>query len=214
MGCSFRPGEYLIQSPPRDIEEVVNSSLTVFWFHEVAYPVCSPQLYPKDLLPEAMATLLDASKNDKLGKGGPRAVYKNVNRTSPNHFCCVYELFQFLSQYPPLPNTPLLSGCPVPITSTIISQVLRVTALRLGLDPERLLPHSFRLGALEQLAAAPDETKMMQGNWHSAQGMRVYVRRSLFHAASIASDLYNHGICPLAHTKFMYATPFGQRLQL
>ena len=47
------------------------------------------------------------------------------------------------------------------------------TAESLGLPPGRLLPHSFRSGAIAQLVAArvPVNLLLDQGDWHSLQGM-------------------------------------------
>jgi hypothetical protein len=205
---SLRPNEYLLVYPRVPIEHQANSSLSVFWFGDTYFNVCTPASYPPNRRPSAFSTMVDHTKNDTYGKGGPRTVFESPYYipNDPTNFCSVAEIFTFLVAYPPLPNSPILSGLGEQVSCDHLNHALKVTARRLGLDPDRMLPHGIRAGALEQIEAHDEYTKLMQGNWSTREGMLAYARRSVKHAKKIAADLHHHGLCPITHTQYMYNT--------
>ena len=205
---SLRPGEYLLQSPPRPISHQANSDLAVFWFGDVFYNICDPSLYPSGQIPDAFSILLDHVKNDPSGNNGPRSVYRSPTHSNanPDHFCCVRELFTFLSRYPPKPTSPVLSGLGYQLSSTAVNAILKATATRLDLDGSRLVPHSARFGVLQQIPDFSTDHKQKQGGWSTEAGMRTYDRRSLAHARSVAAAIHDPSTCPISHTVYMYNT--------
>ena len=205
---SLRPGEYLEVRPQVPISHQADGSKAVFWFGDDFYFVTEPSKYPRGKYPDGFSLLLDHTKNDQGGNGGPRSVYANPDHDpeDPDSICCVRVLFDFLSEFPPLPNSPLLSGLGLQVTSSDINKILKITAIRLGRDPSRLVPHSLRFGALGQIEETDEATQMEQGNWRSVQGMRTYTRRSVKHAKTIVRMLHSPASCPLSHTLFMYST--------
>jgi hypothetical protein len=205
---SLRPGEYLRVNPPVPLSHQANSSHAVFWFDDMPYYICFPELYPRGRFPDAFSLLIDHYKNDPAGNGGPRSIYANplYDPTDPDSICCVREIFTFLSKHPPLQHSPLLSGMGQQISSSNINKILKMTAVRIGVDPSRLVPHSLRFGVLQQIEDADEETQLRQGNWNTIQGMRSYTRRSVMHARTITIALHAPSKCPLSHTLYMYAT--------
>ena len=213
---SLRPGEYLEVHPKVPISHQADGSKAVFWFGDDYYFVTNPEKYPRDQTPDAFSLLLDHTKNDHGGNGGPRSVFVNpdYDPADPDSICCVRVLFEFLSKFPPLPHSPLLSGLGSQVTSKDINRILKITAIRLGIDPSRLVPHSIRFGGPAQMEECDEATQMEQGNWRSVQGMRTYTRRSITHARSIARILHAPATCPLSHTIFMYSTGTDQAARL
>ena len=82
--------------------------------------------------------------------------------------------------------------------------MLHLTALRSGLDPGRVLPHSNRSGPNMQLEDFEDSVKMAQGNWTTLPGMRSYVHGSLKHASKVTSALHDIQMCPVAHLRTFF----------
>ena len=87
--------------------------------------------------------------NDKDGNGGPRAVAADPRGGAP--FCCVRVLWEYLSRYPPTRGGSLFSGIDTPLTDTLINHILLLVAIRLRLDPTRLVPDGLRVTGPVQL---------------------------------------------------------------
>jgi hypothetical protein len=144
-------------------------------------------------------------KNDRIGQGGPRAIARNpLPLTTAANFCCLSEIYAYLTAYPPAPQSPVMSGGGGPILWTDFRTVLHMTALQCNLDPDRLLPHSNRAGANMHLEDFDDSVKMAQGNWSSRPGMRSYVHGSLQHASKVTSALHDIQICPVAQLRTFF----------
>ena len=173
-----------------------------------------PSLVPSRLSASDFSLLLDHSKRDLAGNGGPRSVTANPGYKphDPDHICCVREIFSFLCEYPPLPSSPLLSGLGAQLSSAPLNALLKDVALSIGLDPHRLVPHSLRFGVLAQIPDAPESDKMAQGNWSTVGGMRMYCRRSVTLARKIVTDIHSAAVCPVSHSLFMFATPVSPRV--
>jgi hypothetical protein len=200
-GLSLRPGEYLYVSRPREDDEAALADKSFFYWP--AHPndffcVCYPARYPTGT-PSFFISFLDRVKNDYRGRGGPRCVAANPTYDgTPGTFCCVRMLYEGLRRAPPLPGSLLLSGFWPRLTDALISKRVKLVAVRLGLDPERVVPHSLRVAGCVQLSRFSDATRCTQGNWKTVEGMLVYARGSLQHATAVASDLHDPSIMPTA----------------
>jgi hypothetical protein len=203
-GVSLRPQEYLKTPRPVPITHQANSSLAFFWFEGVPYRVTDPDLYPQSGKPETFSLFLDFNKNNQNGQGGPRSIWCSP---FPSGFCCVSSLYAFLKKYPPCPQSPLLSGIGLQVTTADITRLFDVTAAALGLPAGRLLPHSLRSGAIVQLVAAraPVNLLLDQGDWHTLQGLRSYAHTSLENAREKAGPLHDVSLVPIAHSVHQYS---------
>lgn len=203
---SLRPQEYLAVASTVPLWKRAHSSLAFFWFPglESPFSICSPDAFPPGLRPSAFTLFLDFNKNHQDGDSGPRSM---VAAPSGSPFCCLSLLFDFLCQYPPLVDAPLLSGATTPITPRVVTALFSQTALALGLDPSRLVPHSLRGAALSQMivsTAFSDVDLLVQGRWKSASGFRPYAHSSLAHARRVSPALYDPAAHPLAVTRLTY----------
>jgi hypothetical protein len=109
LGCrlSFRQGQKLTCQANASID------LSSFWYSDDEYNVCTALAYPPDQLPDIFSVMIHQykEKNDKSGHGGPRSIARNLHYDfSPDTFCVVRELFNYLRFCPPEPQSPLLSG--------------------------------------------------------------------------------------------------------
>lgn len=205
FGLSTRPQELFRVGHEVPLSHQANSSLCFFWFNDKPYNVCTPALYPPGLLPDGFSMLLDFNKNHQHGAGGPRAVWRSLQLGGR---CCVLTAYAFLVAHPPLPDSPLLSGLGYHLSSATILAVLRATAIRLHLDPARVLPHSLRFGVICQLDSAgyDETTKMRQGDWSTSQGMQVYCHAAITHAKRIAHVVHDATLLPIHYSQHTYAT--------
>ena len=194
-------------SPSRPVWRRAHSSLAFFWFPDdpTPYNVSTPSAYPPGALPSAFTLFLDFNKNHQRGGGGPRS----ITRAPPSApFCCLLLLFEFLLTYPPLPDSPLLSGALSPVTPRLISALFSCTAITLGLDPSRLVPHSLRSAAICQMIAFDGYSEidlLTQGDWETAVSLRPYAHTSLSHAARVTPALYDPLAHPLAVTQLHFS---------
>ena len=224
FGLGLRPGEYLqsscpntvhtsIPSDPSEVTEdepypnhVLHGESCFFkWAHdEKFYPVTSPGSYPEGS-PEAFIALLDSSKNDAVGKGGPRTVF-----TAPTgaKFNCVENVFRFLLRWPPAVGGYILSGLPgQPVTIDAINRALKAFAHHTGLDPSRLLPHSIRVGSSSQTDGMPLNDRMQHTNHKSIGGVIPYFRKSLDLAKRSTAFIHDVSVHTLESIRLTYMTP-------
>jgi hypothetical protein len=127
---SLRPQEYLSTSQSVDPWKRAHSSLCFFWFpnDDIPYNVCYPASYPPRQRPRHFTLFLDFNKNHTTGDAGPRS----ISRAPPESpVCCLSILFDFLTLYPPLPESALLSGFQPHIHVSTIRDIFRATALSL-----------------------------------------------------------------------------------
>ena len=204
-GLSLRPGEYLDMGQDKPIGSQVCASSCFFAFgEEVIVCVCDPHLYPLGQLPTAFFTLLDSCKNQKRGEGGPRAMATPATPVGPREFSCVKAMWDYFIAFPGVRNTLALSAHGSTVRWSDIRLLCRKTAEAHNLDPDRLVPHSFRSGALAQIELANVERMRQQGGWLTNKGVRVYVRSALHHAYEIAENLHDVRQCPLAQTVVLF----------
>ena len=204
-GAAFRPCEYLTDADGTAGPHTLRGSLCFFqWVGSPQFfSVTDPSLFPPGY-PSHFVALLDSSKHDPLGHGGPRAIARAPLNTT---FCCLSRLFTYLRQYPPLPNAPLLSGANLPLAPAALNKVLKVAAVQLGLDPHRLVPHSLRVGSVCQLEGLPVESLLRHTGHASPKGLYAYCRASLEHATTVAPMLHDVDRLSLPFLRLTYMTP-------
>ena len=222
FGLGLRPREYISPSSVSDsdidatdveddeseqpIDHTLRGSDVFFQWAgaEVFHPATTPTNFPKGK-PEFLHALLDSSKNDPAGKGAPRSLFK---APPGSKFDCLGNIFNFLRQFPPKPNSHILSGLPETRVSTgMINKVLKRAARSLGLDPRRLLPHSIRVGSSSQTDSMPLNDRLMHTNHRSIHGAMTYFRKTSALAKRTAPHLHDVSVLPLSSLVLTYMTP-------
>ena len=203
-GISLRPGEYLRLSgaAERKPAEQALASHAFLWWDGRAYPATDPQAFPDK--PAQFFTLrVDFLKQDQTGKGMPRAV---ANPQHPVEFSCVAAIEAYARAVRLKPDEPLIQRNGGQLTWSLFRWLMRQVAEAHGLDPDRLVVHSCRYGAVNQLVAAGfDETNvMMQGGWASTGGARAYIMPSITRAARTASAIHDATLVPLDWLKHAF----------
>ena len=168
--------------------------------------ICDPSLFPTDTLPDAFSCILQYSKNDKHGIGGPKAIYRCLS--IPPERDCLTLLFRYLNSNPPLRDSALLSNeCGQINASKHIRPVLNFLADKNGFQRSQLLIHSsIRSGALVALSNESNSIKTTQGCWTTVQGMSNYLRGTLEHAKYVSTLLHDSTICPTTTLQNIYLT--------
>ena len=204
-GAAFRPCEYLTDAGGHAGPHTLHGSLCFFQWVGCPefFSVTNPTRYPPGV-PSHFVALLDSSKHDPLGHGGPRAIARAPSSAS---FCCLTNLFTYLTRYPPAPNAPLLSGANLPLAPAALNRILKVAAVQLGLDPNRLVPHSLRVGSVCQLEGLPVESLLRHTGHASPKGLYAYCRASLEHATTVSPLLHDTQRLSLPFLRLTYMTP-------
>ena len=204
--CSLRTSQYLKGSHSTPLRKQCNSSVSYFWFGDTPLCICDPQLFPVDTLPDAFSCLLQYSKNDKHGIGGPKAIYR-CSTVSPERDCLTV-LFRYLYFNPPQRDSSILSNERGQINaSKHIRPVLNHIADKYGFQRSQLLIHSsIRSGALVALTNEPNSVKATQGCWTTIQGMSNYLRGTLDHAKHVSPLLHDNTICSITTLQNIYLT--------
>ena len=224
FGLGLRPGEYLqpslnsslpvasddvcleVHDDTRTPNHALHGESCFFkWADDDQFYSClHPSLYPGGQ-PVAFVALLDSSKNDAVGKGGPRAVY---SAPVGSKFDCVANIFAFLRRCPPAEGGYILSGLQgQPITSKDINRALKLFACHVNLDPSRLLPHSVRVGSSSQTDGMPLHDRMQHTNHRSVAGLLAYYRKPLQLAQRSAAFIHDVSVHTLEAIKLTYMTP-------
>ena len=204
-GAAFRPCEYLTDANGSAGPHTLQGSHCFFQWVGCPnfFPVTNPTAFPPGY-PSHFVALLDSSKHDPLGHGGPRAIARSPLGAP---FCCLSNLFTYLCRYPPAPSAPLLSGAGLPVAPVALNKLLKVAAVQLGLDPHRLVPHSLRVGSVCQLEGLPVETLLRHTGHTSPKGLYAYCRASLEHATTVAPLLHDTARLTLPFLRLTYMTP-------
>ena len=203
-GISLRPGEYLKVSGrnARKPEEMAQVCHAFLWWGDKPYNVADRHLFPKQAATR-FTLMIDFVKNDPTGKGMPRAVAR-APKSSP--FCCMTAIENYCRATQLRRDQPLLMLGGEHLRWNVIRQVMRIVATAHGLDENRLVAHSIRYGAPNQLdtCGLDDATKMVQVGWTTAAGMRSYVQPGFNHADKVSSALHDQRAIPLQHTLFAF----------
>ena len=133
----------------------------------------------------------------------PRAV------ASPQHeveFSCVASIEKYARAARLKPHEPLIQRKGGQLTWSLFRWLMRQVAEAHGFDPNRLVVHSCRYGAVNQLVAAGfDETDvMMQGGWASTGGARAYIMPSITRAVRTADAIHDPALVPLDWLKHAF----------
>ena len=127
----------------------------------------------------------------------PRAVAAPSLATE---FSCVAAIEAYARAVRLKPDDLLIMRHDGQLAWSLFRWLMRRVAETHGLDPDRLVVHSCRYGAVNQLVAAGfDETNvMMQGGWATAGGARAYIMPSIVRAARTANAIHDDTLVPAA----------------
>ena len=193
-GLSLRPGEYLKMSgnAERKPQEQAQASHACLWWDGHAYPITRPDQFPPG--PAQYFTLrVDFLKQDQTGKGMPRSL---AAPTKPVDFSCVQAIEEYARSANLRDDSPLLVRSGQQLTWTVFRWLMRLVALHLGFEPERLVVHSCRYGAVNQIMAAGHDqaAAMMQGGWATAGGAWAYMMPTISHSANVADAIHDSSL--------------------
>jgi hypothetical protein len=177
LGMALRTHEYVHESTnkPGAHEARASNCFFIFSPHGTPYGISDPARYPRTLdiptkpaTPHELLIFFDHRKNSKSGALGctltlaaspPQAHGANL----------LQPIFDVLYMYPPPCTGYIFDGIHPTITGNMLRGILKVVAIRLHLDPTRLVPHSARIGAKLQLTAAgTSETDALTISGHSS----------------------------------------------
>ena len=216
LGLCFglRPGDYLYPHDKRytDKNNCLDASQFAFIFPSSDDPIqiTSPEMFPPGESPVYMICLPDFDKGHPLGRLGMRAI-KAMRQVpgQPEVHCSVTIIFNYFKLHPASPGGTLFSSFPV---STCLYQcvrrVLKDTAIALGLDPRRVLPHGLRAGVITQLNSMghSKEAKQRATGHASEAGLNAYERAALTHADDTVLAINNTNPVTVGLLRFMYNT--------
>jgi integrase len=214
LGLALRPGEYLHETLTRPSPHEALAQKAFFTFRgphvdpHTPYPVTDPERYPRDptrpsglCMPHMLVLFLEHTKNDRVGHGGPRV----LAQAPPNaQFSLLDVVFECLRAFPPPRTGNVFDGIMPALTVKILRDVLKVVAIRNGLDPARVVPHGFRAGAIFQTDGASPEDQLALGRWHNLEGKRPYDRIAFQQAFRIAPLMNDPSITTLADLVFLF----------
>ena len=175
-----RPGDYL--SPPVqyyiDSNNCIRGEQLAFWFPSLDDPIPAthPEDFPPGEWPSHMTFRPLFDKANQFGGMGMRAIAANPNFAATGH-CSLRMLFSYFIEYPPQDGLPLFFTAPREFhLYERVNEILKETAVSLGLDPKRLLPHSLRAGVITQLNSGghSEQDKLAAGAWRTLPGMAPY----------------------------------------
>ena len=182
FGLSFatRPGDYLYPHVKyyTDSNNCIRAEQVAFWFPslEDPIPITHPEDFPPGEWPSYCTFRPLFDKANQYGGMGMRAIAANPNVDKTGH-CSLRLLFAYFIKYPPSDGMPIFHTAPREFhLYERVSEVLKETAVRLKLDPTRLLPHGLRAGVITQLnsGAHSDEDKKAAGGWRTMPGKMPY----------------------------------------
>jgi hypothetical protein len=128
----------------------------------------------------------------------------------PPAYDCLTNLGKFICAYPPVAESPLLSGLGYQISSDCMLVLLHKLADKYGFARDRMKMHSsIRSGALVALENEADHIKERQGCWRSTEGMLNYLRGTLQHAAYVTDQLHDPSLCPISLTQMTFSPAFS-----
>ena len=201
----FRKSEYLTAKnrQPKIVYGVAATliaSNTHFWFKDAHYTASGP--FPANFVPDMMSIYLALSKGDPYGKGATRFFPGDPS----NPHCLVKIVFDYVLNAKLLPTDCLFAGPQFVVTSTMISQLIKVIALGNGLPAHRYSPHSLRIGGLVTLFAAdvPDSLKQLAGRWANPKSFITYARATLQQYTQISSSLNNPNLVTASQIHQLY----------
>ena len=198
-GLSLRPGEYLAMSgnAERALDEQALAGAAYLWWNGKAYSICDPHNFPPGPA-DTFTLLVDFLKQDQSGKGMPRAV---ARPTTAVPFCCVGAIETYARSRQLKRTDPLLMMGEHQLKWDAFRFLTCALARKVGLDPARLIVHSGRYGAPNQIVAHgfARDVVMVQGGWASEGGAGAYLMPSLNHAKLVADAIHDQDAIPVPY---------------
>lgn len=191
FGASLRPGEYLPQPDQQfDPRKHVCVENVAVWYGEVAYPLCSDEVLLGSERATSLHIHLSYRKNDAFGSSGAFVIPANPSGSDP---CLVAMVVEYARVLRPLEGRPLFRQPLCPITRQDLRDTLRELAELVGVDPQRLVPHCLRYGAVvSMLAHGADRDQIrLRGGWLAESGPVSYFRQSVEAARRAAAAVYD-----------------------
>ena len=211
LGLMFalRPGDYLYPHNTRYTESLncLFADQFAFWFASLddPVPITSTMDFPPGEMPTYLSMLGDDDKSHPLGNLGMRAI-KAFTKTAENQHCSLSLFFAYCVKFPPQTDQPIFHTFPSNICLyTCVSEVLKLTAVQLGLPPWRVVPHGIRAGNIAQINSGNHSVadKMKATGHKSEAGLKAYERDSLDQADRVVEALNNPAPTSLAFLKFI-----------
>ena len=202
----FRKSEYLTgpDRKPKITDNTVSTliaSNVSFWYGNISYPASEGNRIPITF-PDMVSIFLPRSKGDPFGKGATRFF-----PSDPSNVRCVVGIFhRYVKSAQLQPHNCIFAGPRFVVTDTMVSDMIKFTAITSGLPDNRFSPHSLRVGGLVTLFAAdvPDSLKQLAGRWASPQSFVVYARATIQQFGNIASALNNSTLVTAEHIRMFY----------
>lgn len=171
---SLRPSEYLCMSSLNNPDHGLTTSSTFFgWFinGRTVFFAASDLVSAPPSPPSAFYSYLPFTKGDQFGHSPAKAalVSDNITIHEPIHIVWKYFSSYFTSPFIPLFYSQLFS-----VTPSIINDIMKALGTAMGIDPKRLVPHSLRLGIINQAHKLSQPTLARVGNWKSKESYKPY----------------------------------------
>lgn len=202
----FRKSEYLTgpTGTPKKISNRVatlTAENTLLWYGEKSYTAsCGSKLPHRP--PDMISMFLEFSKGDQFGKGATR--FFPAESTNPE--CMVRRVHKYIRQANLHALNPIFAGPRGVVSAKLVTNVIKATALHLGMDTRRASLHSLRIGGLCTLFAAdvPDNLKQLAGRWASIKSFAAYARATMQQFGQIARALNNPNLVTADDIKRFY----------
>ena len=176
----------------------------IFWFGETSVTSSGP--FPTNKEPDFISIHIIVSKADQFGKGATR--FFPTNKANPH--CLARWVYRYAR------NAHLATGdsffwssskLAYRVHAAMLATVMKLTALRAGIQPERVSLHSLRIGGLVALFAAgvPNDLKQLAGRWSHEKSFIAYARAMMEQFAELAEALNNPRLVSCAHIRKLYS---------
>lgn len=171
---SLRPNEYISNDPFHNPDSHLLSSSTFFGWsinsNMVYFAVTNLRKAPPTP-PCAFYSALPFSKGEQLG-GGPAKAALVSDSPSPNE--PIHVVWEHFNQWGVSEGVPLFYNPSFSITPEVLNKVTKELASIMRIDPARLVPHSLRMGVLNQAFDVDSETQQALGQWKHANSTLPY----------------------------------------
>lgn len=207
----FRKSEYLtgVNKKPKVVAGKV-ATLTAahlqFHYGDRVFKASDGAAIPEEV-PEFMSMYLSVSKGDPFGKGAAR--FAPSDSTNPH--CAVRVVHAYCRSVRLGPTDPVFAGPDVLVSDVALTNIMRATAVSLGLPAHLVSLHSLRVGGLVALFAAgvPDNLKQLAGRWATAESFTVYARATMQQYGQIMRALNDVSLVTADHVRMLYQHTFN-----
>lgn len=175
----LRRSEYLCSGRSRRSElryRGIRQGDLVLWRDDVPVPFhCVSRASVPPGTASRVSLVLPCSKGDQLGRGDPRSC--------TSRFLCnvlLEHAYKMRDDHHAVGNTQADAPVfpPSRLLAVHVRDLMRLTAVRAGLDPQRINCHSLRIGGLTHLSNAglQEHLLLYAGRWRSPRSVGVYFR--------------------------------------